>query len=108
VAQNNPVLLLLHCCGCYYCRGGVRHECSCYFKLRRTAALLLLLLSGARIQIAVFGTSITQGFHKSKGFAETWAHEVPRWLQKAFPSADVELINLARDASDVTPAAVCW
>jgi hypothetical protein len=70
--------------------------------------LLLLLLSGASIQIAVFGTSLTQGFHKANGFPETWAHEVQRWLQKAFPSTTVELINLARDASDVTPAAVCW
>jgi hypothetical protein len=73
-----------------------------------TPLLLLLLLSGASIKIAVFGTSLTQGYHVTSGFPETWAHEVQRWLEKAFPSATVELINLARDASDVTPAAVCW
>ncbi|WIA43842.1 hypothetical protein OEZ86_010257 [Tetradesmus obliquus] len=63
---------------------------------------------GANIQVAVFGSSLTQGYHKGSGFAETWAHEVQRWLQAAFPSSNVDLINLARDATDVIPAATCW
>jgi hypothetical protein len=70
--------------------------------------LRLLVLAGASIQVAVFGSSLTQGYHKGSGFAETWAHEVQRWLQAAFPTADVDLINLARDATDVTAAAMCW
>jgi hypothetical protein len=67
-----------------------------------------MLLVGARIQVAVFGTSVTQGFHRVRDFHETWAHEVQRWLQSTFPTTTVELINLARDSTDVIPAAVCW
>jgi hypothetical protein len=72
----------------------------------RHAALVLASAAGSTIKVVAFGGSVTQGLHSS--FPETWAHEVQRWLQRAFPAVTFELINLARDATDVTPAAVCW
>ncbi|WIA19608.1 hypothetical protein OEZ85_005546 [Tetradesmus obliquus] len=65
-----------------------------------------LATPGTTIKIVTFGGSVTQGLHTE--FPETWAHEVQRWMQRAFPAVNFELINLARDATDVTPAATCW
>lgn len=62
--------------------------------------------AGSTIKVVAFGGSITQGL--SVAFKRTWAHEVAGWLQDAFPSVKIKFINLARDATDVTPAAICW
>jgi hypothetical protein len=68
--------------------------------------LPLLPPAGSAIKVVAFGGSITQGMNDK--FPRTWAHEVVSWLQEAFPSVKVQLINLARDATDVAPAAMCW
>ncbi|WIA35931.1 hypothetical protein OEZ86_004310 [Tetradesmus obliquus] len=65
-----------------------------------------LATPGSSIKVAAFGGSITQGMNHA--FKRTWAHEVVGWLQEAFPSVNVTLANLARDATDVGPAAMCW
>jgi hypothetical protein len=66
----------------------------------------MLLAAGSTIKVVAFGGSITQGMNQK--FPRTWAHEVVGWLRDAFPSVTVTFTNLARDATDVTPAAMCW
>ncbi|WIA13825.1 hypothetical protein OEZ85_007371 [Tetradesmus obliquus] len=65
-----------------------------------------LATPGSTVKVVAFGGSITQGM--SDSFKRTWAHEAVGWLQEAFPSVKVTLTNLARDATDVGPAAMCW
>jgi hypothetical protein len=69
-------------------------------------AVLALPAADATVKLVTFGGSVTQGYHPQ--WSVTWAHEVLGWLREAFPAVRFELINLARDATDVTMAATCW
>lgn len=62
---------------------------------------------GTNITIAAFGSQITMG-HQGDSPKGSWVEELQSWLERAFPGTTTTVINLARSATDVVPAATCW
>lgn len=54
-----------------------------------------------------FGGSVTSGYWAGST-NPGWVDQLLPWLQQAFPNVTFKLLNLARGASDVIPAATCW
>lgn len=69
--------------------------------------LARLLATKSNITVVTFGGSVTQG-HLRESRNGSWVEEVQAFLGQAFPSATINVINLARGSTTALPAAMCW
>jgi hypothetical protein len=62
---------------------------------------------GTTIHVVAFGGSVTAG-KLSASPEGSWVEHTASWLRSAFPQIRFEVLNLARNASNVAAAAQCW